>query len=213
MSDDSVRIANITGVGVATPREIHCDWCCNEGWVVVDAGTPADQIEDLHRIWRERRREFTARTRRQPQLRDVLKLHNEQVKEPSYGPCPFCEAGFANEFPAHDKGGREIVPKWGRNGFWRGRSPLVEKTCTCYAKSIPLEQVIEGMRQMAGIIGRDVPDAEMVFPTECGFDDACLEPPTAVCPGCRIGCCNTHSYGERWQRHAAECEALKGAAA
>jgi hypothetical protein len=36
----------------------------------------------------------------------------------SYGPCPFCERGFASEFPDSPHGG-----PWGPDGYWASRSP------------------------------------------------------------------------------------------
>lgn len=40
-----------------------------------------------------------------------------------YAPCPWCEKGAALEFPA----GKRTRPRWGKQGYWQGRTPVVER--------------------------------------------------------------------------------------
>lgn len=41
------------------------------------------------------------------------------ARVPMFGPCPYCEAGYAKEFPTKARA------RW-RNGYWQGREPDVE---------------------------------------------------------------------------------------
>lgn len=64
-------------------------------------------------------------------------------------PCPFCEAGFAVEFPEGGKG------PWGADGFWQGRSTAgVEPTCECDVERVPgTPEQIERLRIAMGAAG------------------------------------------------------------
>lgn len=49
---------------------------------------------------------------------------------PEYGPCPWCERGGITEFPTGVKGPHGepgAKPSWGKEGYWRGRTPAVER--------------------------------------------------------------------------------------
>ncbi len=79
-------------------------------------------------------------------------------------PCPFCEAGFREEFPipkADNK--RPTTPPWGPEGFWRGRDPMESEIQPAYPKGfapLPIEENARRMRELnekARNIGRKMP--------------------------------------------------------
>jgi hypothetical protein len=88
---EHARIANVDG-------ESHCGTCGDSGWVVVSVRPVAASG-------------FARRFGIEPA---------SGAGEEEYGPCPWCQAGYAVEW---QKGGSRGNP-WGRNGFWRGRDPL-----------------------------------------------------------------------------------------
>src|SRR6266542_2243681 len=83
-----------------------CRWCGDEGMAPV-------QVRPAHEHLRCGKHVFAAPA-------------NSGYEE--FAPCPYCEKGFAVEFPtANPKSGRPTdAGPWGKDGYWRGREQPVD---------------------------------------------------------------------------------------
>ena len=127
------RIKNRTG-------KERCRWCAGNGYVVVQTRKP-DRVR-------------VAGTRIQGEA-STESFHDEM------GPCPFCESGFAEEFPDTSKD-TSIRPPWGEEGFWKGRQP-VELVPLEAADARPLPPAVqrERLRELLETTGLgSIPEAE-----------------------------------------------------
>lgn len=111
-----------------------CRWCEDTGYVVVGS-----RVEKS--AWVMSRKRLNAN--------DAIP-HEGTFEE--YAPCPYCEAGFREEFPvpkADNK--RPTKPPWGEEGFWRGRDPMEAEIQPARPHGfvpLPIEENTRRMREL-----------------------------------------------------------------
>lgn len=161
------RYANVTG-------KDHCHCCKGAGLVVVALREP----EPCVLVLRDRRgqkltvRKPTALMRldRPEDERDLpaFRRDNALLYLEEMGPCPFCEEGYAVEFPTPNQESRHPVKHgpWGADGFWKGQEgllgldPLEQKGAS---KPLPPPETRAKLREQCmrmGVIVRDIPEGD-----------------------------------------------------
>lgn len=88
-------------------------------------------------------------------------LPHDGIQEEA-GPCPYCEAGFREEFPVPKDGNRHPTkPPWGEDGFWQGRDVVdIDPVYPKGFSPLPLEENIVRIRELRAKmdkIGRRMP--------------------------------------------------------
>ncbi len=95
------RITNVTG-------SAFCRWCGGDGYVHVSS-------RPFKSAWNM--------TREKPNSGGSMPYEGASYAE--HAPCPFCEAGFREEFPVPKSTNKHPTkPPWGEDGYWKGREPV-----------------------------------------------------------------------------------------
>lgn len=121
-----------------------CRWCASDGYVTVAirpaAGSP---------------------------VRPECKPRTGYGAYDEMAPCPFCQAGYREEFPVPRPGNpRPTKPPWGDDGYWRGRdvgevvTPLYPAGSKPLSKDENRRRWRDDLGSVLGRVAKDIPWGE-----------------------------------------------------
>lgn len=116
---------------------MNCAFCDNTGWVVVDTGTP------LGKEWET----WATQVKGMPVPERQRKQLTRDIYGEALGPCPHCERGKTLEFPQEGRG------RWGKDGYWRGKSTSFLHPERTNDAPLPLSENKKRMRELGQRFG------------------------------------------------------------